>query len=148
MPDPSNPRRFKRGSYSPKPETLMLLKVSGDPINGLGEAEIRRPSPFFWHPPEMHPFVELQVAARSRMRECPGYDAAFSKARNHPELVPVAATRVKASPEDFTTAVKEFALSHEADAVGITPMDLLYVFEGYAIEEPAVIVLRALVREF
>jgi hypothetical protein len=47
-------------NYSPKPETLALLKVSGNPINGLGEAEPRRPSPFFWHPPDLHPYGELQ----------------------------------------------------------------------------------------
>ncbi len=141
MSDQPNPRRVKRGSYSPKPETLALLTASGNPINGLGETEVRRPSPFFWHPPEMHPFRELQVVARSSMSQCPGYDTAFSKARKHPELVPIAATRVEASSEEFTAAVNEFALSHEADAVGITPMDPLYVFEGYTIEEPTVILL-------
>ncbi len=46
-----------------------------------------------------------------------------------------------ARPQEFTKAVNEFALSHEADAVGITPMDPLYVFEGYTIEEPTVIIL-------
>ncbi len=137
----ANPRRLKRDEYSPKAETLALLKASGNPINGLGETAVRRPSPFFWHPPEMHPFGDLQVAARTRMRRCPGYEAAFAPARAHPELIPVAATRVEASPEEFTAAVNDFALSHEADAVGITAMDPLYVFEGYTIEEPTVIML-------
>ena len=31
-----NPRRPKRGSYTPQAETLSLLKVSGNAINGLG----------------------------------------------------------------------------------------------------------------
>ena len=137
----SDPSGRKPKHYSPKAETIALLKSSGNPINGLGETAQRRPSPFFWHPPTMHPFGDLQVAARSKMSKCPGYDKAFAKARNHPELVPVAATRVAASPEEFTRAVNEFALSHEADAVGITPMDPLYVFEGYTIEEPTVIML-------
>jgi epoxyqueuosine reductase len=75
------------------------------------------------------------------MRECPGFDVAFGEARNHPELVPVSTTRAEFSAEEFTAAVKEFALTHEADAVGITPMDPLYVFEGYVIEEPTVIML-------
>jgi Pyruvate/2-oxoacid:ferredoxin oxidoreductase delta subunit len=138
---PPDPSGRKPKHYSPKEETLALLKVSGNPINGLGETAQRRPSPFFWHPPTLHPFGDLQVAARTRMRQCPGYDAAFAKAHNHPELVPVAATRRDASDEEFTAAVYEFALSHEADAVGITPMDPLYVFEGYTIEEPTVIML-------
>ena len=36
MPDEPNPRRPKREQYRPKAETLALLKVSGNPINGLG----------------------------------------------------------------------------------------------------------------
>ena len=136
-----NPRRPKRGSYRPRPETMQLLKASGNPINGLGETLPRRPSPFFWHPTTMHPFGELQIAARASMTQCPGYDAAFSKARNHPELLPVAAMRTQASAEEFTAQISEYALSHEADDIGITPMDPLYVFEGYAIEEPTVILL-------
>jgi hypothetical protein len=73
--------RPRRGHFSAKAETLAL--VSGNPINGLGETAQRRPSPFFWHPPTMHPFGDLQDAARSRMQECPGFDVAFGKARNH-----------------------------------------------------------------
>jgi epoxyqueuosine reductase len=133
--------RPRRGHFSAKPETLALLKASGNPINGLGETNQRRPSPFFWHPPTMHPFGELQVAARSRMSKCPGYDAAFAPARNHPELVPIAKERAEASAEELTAQVHAFALSHEADDIGITPMDPLYVFEGYSIEEPTVIML-------
>jgi epoxyqueuosine reductase QueG len=134
-------KHSKRERYTPKAETLALLRVSGNPINGLGETAQRKPSPFFWHPPTLHPFGDLQIAARSTMSKCPGYEAAFSKARNHPDLVPVAEARTAGSAEEFTAAVNEFALSHEADAVGITPMDPLYVFEGYTIEEPTVILL-------
>ena len=136
-----NPRRPKRNSYQPRPETLALLKVSGNPINGLGETEIRKPSPFFWHPPTLHPYGELQLAARSWMSKCPGYETAFAPARNHPALIPIAESRAQGSAEEFTAAINEFALSHGADDIGITPMDPLYVFEGYAIEEPTVIVL-------
>jgi epoxyqueuosine reductase len=57
--DEPNPRRPKREQYRPKEETLALLKVSGNPINGVGETEQRRPSPFFWHPPDQHPYGEL-----------------------------------------------------------------------------------------
>jgi epoxyqueuosine reductase len=137
-PDPGRPNLK---NYRPKAETLALLKASGNPINGLGETEERRPSPFFWHPPTMHPFEDLQVAARAKMSTCPGYEAAFSKARNHPALVPIAATRREASAEEFTAQVSEFALSHEADDIGITPMSQLYVFEGYSIDEPTLIML-------
>ena len=89
----TNPRRPKRGTYTPKAETLALLKVSGNLINGLGETAPRRPSPFFWHPPDQHPFGELQLVARKSSRSCPGSPEAFQAAYNYPELVPVAETR-------------------------------------------------------
>jgi epoxyqueuosine reductase len=136
-----NPRRPQPGSYRPRPETLTLLKVSGNPINGLGETEPRRPSPFFWHPPDTHPWGGLQVAARENIRRCPGATEAFGAAYQYPELIPVAEERIEASAADWTDAVRRFALDHEADAVGVAPMDPLYVFEGYTIDEPRVIVL-------
>jgi len=134
----SRPRRER---YQPKPETLALLKVSGNPINGLGETTPRRPSPFFWHPPDQHPYGDLQIAARLNTRKCPGAAQAFIAAYNHPELAPVAEPRQQASADHFTAEATAFALAHEADAIGIAPMDPLYVFEGYKIDEPWVIIL-------
>ena len=43
--------------------------------------------------------------------------------------------------EKQTAETTDFALRHEADAMGIAPMDPLYVFEGYDINEPWVIIL-------
>lgn len=137
----TNPRRPKKDTYKPKPETLALLKVSGNPINGVGETRQRRPSPFFWHPPDQHPWGELQIVARTSSRTCPGSPEAFQAAYDYPDLVPVAATQNHAAPEQFADALKAFALAHEADDVGIARMDPLYVFEGYTVEEPWVIVL-------
>jgi epoxyqueuosine reductase len=141
MPEQINPRNRRRKPYSSNPETLELLKVSGNPINGLGETSIRKASPFFWHPPDQHPFGDLQVVARQSSRRCPGATEAFTAAYNHPELCPIAQQKSQASREQFADEVKTFALSHEADAVGITPMDPLYVFENYTVEEPWIVVL-------
>ena len=137
----ANPRRPKRGSYTPKPETLALLKTSGNPMNGVGETKLRRPSPFFWHPPDQHPWGELQIVARANSRKCPGSAEAFQAAYTYPELIPVADTRNEATAEQLTAELTSFALAHEADDVGITAVDPLYVFEGYAIEDPWVVVL-------
>ena len=63
-----------------RPATLVLLQVSGNPINGLGLPEPRRPSLFFWHPPDRHPFGELQTLARQNSRKCPGATEAFGAA--------------------------------------------------------------------
>jgi ferredoxin len=107
----------------------------------LGETTPRRPSPFFWHPPDQHPYGELQIVARKSSRNCPGSPEAFQAAYNYPELVPVAPVRIDAPASQRADEIKSLALSHEADDAGIAPMDPLYVFEGYTIDEPWVIVL-------
>ncbi len=136
-----NPRRPRRGTYKPRPETAALVRISGNPINGVGEREPRRPSPFFWHPPDQHPWGDLQVMARRNSRNCPGAPEAFQAAYDHPRLRDVAETRNTAAAPSLTEEVKRFALSHEADDIGIAPMDPMYVFEGYTIEHPWVIML-------
>jgi ferredoxin len=141
IPDQSKSGRPKQERYSPKPETLALLKVSGNAINGLGETTPRRASPFFWHPPDQHPYGELQIVARQSSRRCPGSAPAFIAAYTHPALIPIAEARNEAPAEQLTAETTAFALSHEADAIGIAPMNPLYVFEGYTIDEPWVIVL-------
>lgn len=137
----SNPRRPKRGTYKPQAETLSLLKASGNAINGLGETTSRQASPFFWHPPNQHPYEGLQNIARRNSRKCPGSAEVFAAAYTHPQLIPVAETRNPATPAQLTAEATAFALAHEAGDVGIAAMDPLYVFEGYTIEEPWVIVL-------
>jgi NAD-dependent dihydropyrimidine dehydrogenase PreA subunit len=134
-------QRIRRRPYTPNPETLALLRVSGNAINGVGEAAVRRASPFFWHPPNQHPYGDLQIVARQSSRRCPGAAEAFAAAYNHPELCPIAEQRNVAPAEQLASEMKAFALSHEADAVGVAAMDPLYVFESYTIEEPWVIVL-------
>src|SRR6202021_804265 len=70
-----------------------------------------------------------------------GSAPAFLSAYNHPDLIPVAAVRNEAPAEQLAAEATSFALSHEADAIGIARMNPLYVFEGYTIDEPWVIVL-------
>ena len=132
--------RPRRGAYRPKPETLALLKVSGNPINGLGETEPRCPSPFFGIRGTGIHSASCR-SSRQNSRKCPGATEAFGAAYNRPELIPVAAERAAATPAEFSEQVKAFALAHEADDVGIARMDPLYVFEGYASEEPWVVML-------
>jgi hypothetical protein len=61
-----------------------------------------------------------------------------------PTIIPnlsVPGDRVDGTAKEHTAATTEFALGHEADAIGIAAMDHLYVFEGYEIEESWVIIL-------
>lgn len=141
MSNPLNPRRPARGTYTPRPETLEKLRVSGNVINGQGETTVRQPSPFFWHPPDQHPWGELQFVARESSRCCPGAQESFQHAYEYPELISVAREPRRASPHEHAEAVRSFALAHEADDIGIAAMNPLYVFEGYTIREPWVILL-------
>jgi epoxyqueuosine reductase len=61
-------------------------------------------------------------------------------AYNRPELIPVAPEPNGAPPVELAAQAIEFAREH-ADDAGIAPMDPLYVFEGYSISHPWVIVL-------
>jgi epoxyqueuosine reductase QueG len=117
------------------------LRVSGNSINGVGEPAPRQASPFFWHPPDQHPWGDLQLLARKNSRKCPGSTEAFHGAYTYPELIPVAETRNESSPQELAEAAKSFAFSHETDDIGIAMMDPLYVFEGYTIAHPWVIIL-------
>jgi epoxyqueuosine reductase len=141
MESQQNSARVRRASYTPKPEILELLKASGNPINGLGETTPRKASPFFWHPPDQHPYGELQIVARQSSRRCPGAAPAFMAAYIHPDLISVADEQAEASADEHAARAIAFAIEHEADAVGIAPMDPLYVFEGYTIDETWVIIL-------
>jgi len=140
MTEPTNPRRPKRGTWTLQPETVALLPVSSDSINGVGETTPRRPAPFFWHPPDQHPWGDLQLLARKNSRKCPGSTEAFQAAYSYPELITVSETRNQSYTQDLAEAVTSFALAHEADEVGIAKMDPLYAFEGYTIDQPWVIV--------
>ncbi len=141
MTQPVNPRRPRRGTWNPKPETLALLRASGNVINGVGETQPRRPSPFFWHPPDQHPWGDLQIVARQSSRKCPGCNEAFEGAYTYPDLIAVAETRTEATPQEFTKGVKSFALNHEADDLGIAAMEPNYVYENYRIDHPYVVIL-------
>src|SRR5579875_1156803 len=109
MTQPINPRRPRRGTWTPQPETAALLRVSGNPINGVGEITPRRPSPFFWHPPDQHPFGDLQLVARRNSRKCPGSTEAFQAAYAYPELIEVASARNPAAAEALTQELRNFA---------------------------------------
>ncbi len=58
-----------------------------------------------------------------------------------PALVPVSAERENGTAKQWTAKVKEFALDNEADMAGITIVDPIWVYEGYEVAEPRLVVL-------
>ena len=122
--------------------TSAFPDVSGNDVNGLGETEKRRPSPFFWHPVGKQPFGALQDAVLGYHRQSEGIRKTYSpQAPRGPKPVERAEARVEKDAAAWTSAIKDFALAHEADMVGITPMDPSYVFEGYEIKEPWLVMI-------
>lgn len=115
--------------------------ASGNVINGLGERTQRRASPFFWHPPEQHPFGELAAVASAGCRVNQEATDAFLAANTYPELEPVNPQRLDRTPEAWATLTRDFAMNNEADLFGATDMKDHYIVEGYSVDEPNVIVL-------
>ena len=129
--------------YTPDPRfTSLLPEISGNEVNGLGETEIRRPSPFFWHPVDRQAFGALQEAVIGYQRRSAEIRKTYSpNAPRGPKPIERAATRTDKDAATWTAEIKDFAISNEADLVGITAMDQSYVFEGYEIDDPWVIVI-------
>lgn len=119
-------------------------EISGNAVNGLGETAVRRPSPFFWHPPDRQTHGALQKAVTDYHRRSAAMRAYFSPrppGGRGPKPVPKAPTPVEKSAPEWTESVKAYARDHEADLVGVTGMDPLYIYEGYELNDPWVIIL-------
>ena len=116
--------------------------ISGNTVNGLDELEVRSPSPFFWHPHDQHDFGELQTEVVNIQRRSPAITEHYSStAARGPKTIEKLKPTEKKSKEEWVSAIKEFTLSHEGDDVRITKMDPLYIYQGYKIDEPWIIII-------
>jgi len=120
----------------------LLPEVSGNEINGLNETEVRKALPFFWHPHDQHEFGELATEVVNIQRRSPEITEHYSReAPRGPKIIKKAANCLEKTSDDWTKIVKHFALNNEADDIRITNMSPLYVYEGYKIDEPRIIVI-------
>jgi hypothetical protein len=105
----------------------LLPSISGNELNGVGDAEIRQPRQIFWLKKTAgHPFGPLQdVYAKA--------DRGIA-----PRSEPAPVTQSK-EPAEWTALVKTFALEHEADQVGIATADPAWFFEGYTADLPFIV---------
>ena len=107
--------------------------VSGNAINGVGEATRTRPSPIYWHPPETIPHGSLQGWFYRRTGSA---DEILAEARRDRQraidepLVPIAGQARRAQTGEWTAGVKRIAAECGADDVGVTLLRADYVFEG------------------
>ena len=123
-------------------QALFPEGVSGNDVNGLGVAEKGPPQPFFWHPPDKQPFHELQKAVIDYQRQIPALAASFSRdAPRGPRPIPQASEIQERAPHEWSRAIKTFGMQHEADLIGITPLQPEYIYEGYDIQLPNLIMI-------
>ncbi len=115
--------------------------ISGNTINGLGEADVRRPTPVYWHAPDATPHGPLQLWFLSRIT--PAVQAARVERQQYidQQLPPVSETPLQQDAATWTAELKAAALAAGADAVGITAMQPHWVYEGHQVTQRWVIVL-------
>jgi Pyruvate/2-oxoacid:ferredoxin oxidoreductase delta subunit len=138
MPRPSKP------VYRPPEEQLRLFPpVSANAINGLGERERRPPTPVYWHYGADIPHKELQAYylrqfdAKPELKDFDKkYGGRGAKAAPAKPAAPVADT-----PENWSRKIKACALASEGDLVGIARIRPEWIFEGYAVDLPWVMVI-------
>ena len=121
----------------------MFPDVSGNTINGVDETAPRRPTPIYWHRPEGIAHGKLQQWMVERFIAEPELANVHQRfgGRGPRHLAPVADhQREKAAPA-WTEDVKSFALAHEADLIGVAAVDPAWVFEGFAVTVPWVIMI-------
>ena len=119
-------------------------EMSGNDINGLGEESVRRPSPFFWHPHDRQTHGALQQEVTDYHRQSDAVRKWFSSnppGGRGPETVRQSDEQVSKSPAEWSAIVREFTLANESDLVGIADIDPLWIYEGYEINEPRVIMI-------
>ena len=116
--------------------------ISGNEVNGVGETRVRKASPFFWHQPTLHKFGELQKTVTAYHRQSEEIARTFSPKQDRgPAAIEKSTIRIEKSPEEWTRIIKEFALKNESDLVGAVPLDPMWVYEGFDIKEPWVIIV-------
>jgi len=118
--------------------------VSGNEVNGLGETEVRRPSPFFWHPPARQTHGDLQQEVLAYHQKSPEMRAVFSPnppGGRGPERATQAAQQIDKDAADWAAIIKEFTIDNEGDIVGVAAMDPLYVYDGYELNDSWVIII-------
>lgn len=115
--------------------------ISGNSINGVGEAHVRQPTPVYWHAPESTAHGRLQLWFYGRMTPAV-LEARAERMLATEELVaPLATATVDRSAADWTQMVKDAARAAGADAVGITRVQPQWVYDGCVVAQQWAIVL-------
>lgn len=133
--------------FSPSPEQAALFPdISGNEINGLGETVSRNPTPVYWRPPETIPHGSLIKFFYAQGADNPASNALRAERaadQERPQSA-VADKKRTGSPEEFASQVKNHALAHEGDDIGITALNPEWVFEDSEVPHRWVILISVL----
>ncbi len=125
------------GFEPPLIHRLLAPRISGNTINGLDEADVRRPSRIYhwcyltrtvWYP---HYFVNMLLVIKAKLFHRPFariVNAALAEQQR--DLRPVAAVRTERPAEEWAGRIKQFAQRSGADLVGIVQADPVWVTDG------------------
>jgi epoxyqueuosine reductase len=137
--------RTKKGYKPSLLHRLLKPRIKGNTINGLGESTLRRPNPVYHFretPGVKLPFKWVQQLFYSRMSHSPAFHHRIEERRNNilKPLNPVATVKRVDTADNWTHRVKAFGLANEADFMGVARMRPEWVYEGFEIKEPWIII--------
>jgi Pyruvate/2-oxoacid:ferredoxin oxidoreductase delta subunit len=134
----------KNEKFIPSKEQMALWPdVSGNDLNGLGETQIRRPSPIYWQTPDLTPFGPLmQFFVDHAPRDEDLYKTQMETDRiRATKVIPVEKNRIEKSKEEWTDLVKDVGVKSGAVAIGITKMRPEWVIDTFDVPYETVITI-------
>ncbi len=137
-------QKTESGYRPPFIHNLLAPKQSGNSINGLGESKFRRPSPIYhwiFKHRTPHTLVNLILIIKSTLNKTANAHIRRSRQIENTVKSPLSEIRVEKSPDEWSAAIKTFALVNGADLVGIVPLNEDWVFEGFSIKQKWIIML-------
>jgi len=116
--------------------------VTGNSLNGLGEAQIRRPTAIYHRQDYWHPWRMVQDMFYMRSIFSGKLFPLFKSFRlDWKKPTAITNKQIKKSPEEWSKRIKDYAISLGIDKVGITVIKPEWIFERDEMKERYVIVL-------
>lgn len=116
-------------------QMALMPDVSGNDLNGLGETEVRRPTPIYWQTPSLTPFGPLMQFFEDmapRDEDLYKIQMKTNKIRTQ-EISPVSSLRIEKDEAQWSKELKEVGIESGAVAVGITKMRPEWAIETFEI---------------
>ena len=138
-------RGNQKTAFRPNPALLALMpEISGNTINGLGEAEIRRPDIVYWAP-DMDEIAhgDVQRYFYDQSAKQPAFTTARADrmAATAVELPTVAQHREAHNPEDWTAMLDQFVDGGVCEMIGVADMIADWTYAGHQITQSKIIMI-------